>query len=133
MQDPAVVLALGNYQYVASELIKANSALYSRLAHSTTLSLEYSLDRQPMVQAMASGSMSPATETTALMNTPDLHTVCLIHFRGATGQIPIDQLASDRSYVERLHVAQIIGGVLTGSSIVSLHRERNCGGLLNGS
>jgi hypothetical protein len=77
-KNQAAVSAVGTFQQAASDLIKANSALYSELAHSPTFSVEYSFDRQPMAQAAASS----ATATPALMNTPDLHTVRLIHSWG---------------------------------------------------
>jgi hypothetical protein len=81
-KNQAVVSAVGTFQQAASDLIKANSALYSGLLHSPTFSVEYSLDRQPMVQAMASATGSSTTVTSTLMNAPDLHTVRLIHSWG---------------------------------------------------
>jgi hypothetical protein len=81
-KNKAIVTAVGTFQQAASMLIKANQALYNGLAHSPTFSIEYSLDRQPMVQAMISGTGSATTATTSLMNTPDLHTARLIHAWG---------------------------------------------------
>jgi hypothetical protein len=81
-KNQAVVSAVGTFQQAASDLIKANSALYSGLAHSPTFSVEYSLDRQPMVQAVASAAGSSTAATPTLMNTPDLHTARLIHAWG---------------------------------------------------
>lgn len=80
-KDPAAATAVGTFQQAASDLIKANTALYSGLLHSPTFSVEYSLDRQPKVQAMASSVSSPPT-TLALMSPPDLHTARLIHSWG---------------------------------------------------
>jgi hypothetical protein len=78
----AVVSSVGTFQQSASDLIKVNSSLYSELAHSPTFSVEYSLDRQPMVQAMASTSAPSNTAASSMMNTPDLHTARLIHAWG---------------------------------------------------
>lgn len=80
--NPTAAGALKTFQQAASEVIKNNSGLYSGLLHSPTLSFEYSLDRQPMVQAMASTTTSATASTAALMNTPDLHTARLIHAWG---------------------------------------------------
>jgi hypothetical protein len=77
-KNQAIISSVGTFRQSASDLIRSNSALYSGLAHSPTFSFEYSFDRQPMVQAIASTASTP----TALMNTPDLHTARLIHSWG---------------------------------------------------
>jgi hypothetical protein len=80
-KDQGTFSALGSFRQAASQIIEQNQALYKSLAHSPTLSLEYSLDRQPMVQAVATGTAA-ATTSAPLMNTPDLHTARLIHSWG---------------------------------------------------
>ena len=80
--NPAAAGALKTFQEAASEVIRNNSALYNGLLHSPTLSFEYSLDRQPMVQAVASTTTSATASPAALINTPDLHTARLIHAWG---------------------------------------------------
>jgi hypothetical protein len=59
-----------------STMIGQYKKFYSDLAHSPTLSFEYSLDRQPLVSAAATGSTTAAPP---LMATPDLQTARLIH------------------------------------------------------
>jgi hypothetical protein len=72
--DPLTAAAIPRYRSAASDILMADKSAYDAIAHSPTLSLEYSLDRQPLTQA-AAGTAS----TMPLVNTPDLHTVRLIH------------------------------------------------------
>jgi hypothetical protein len=72
----SVATAEAVFERDASAVVKQAKAFYSGLAHSPTLSVEYSLDRQPMVSATATGS---GTAAPPLMNTPDLQTARVIH------------------------------------------------------
>lgn len=68
--------AVSQYRRLATDILEADKAAYEAIAHTPTLSLEYSLDRQPMIQAAAG---TATTSAAPLMNPPDLHTVRLIH------------------------------------------------------
>jgi hypothetical protein len=81
--NKGIIRASAQFQTAASALMALNKEAYDKLAHSPTLSVEYSLDRQPLVQAIAAAStastLTPTTTAAMLVDPPDLHTVRLIH------------------------------------------------------